>query len=143
VDALSRAEVLLDLGIPYLDGLRSVVGGVLDARGGDVTEADLLALRDRACRLIQDGGALQAVLDRDRDAEFLATIRRAEVFLEEIGAVGAGPGTSGLLLVRNEIENTDLSARLASLDLSRNAADARAEAGWIGNEDVMPTGGRP
>lgn len=143
VGALTRAEVLVDLGMPYLDGLREVVDGVLEGRTGGVNQVALLNLRDRARRLIDDGQSLEAVLDETRDAEFLSTIRRAEVFLEEIGALGAGEGGPDLGLVRREIENTDLSARLASLDLPGSAQAARVDAGWIGNEGDTPTGGRP
>ena len=133
IEALARAEVLLDLGVPWLESLQAVLAGVIDATETGPSEAALGDLRQRARRLVLDGRKLRAALDAERDAELVATVIRAEVFLEEVAALG--PGRAPDFFSRSEL--SDLGVGFAAAD-ARGAADrALLASGWIASESGL------
>jgi anti-sigma factor RsiW len=143
VDALSRAEILADMGIPYMNGLQEVLATFLGMQSGAVGSDLLLTVRERVRELLLDGRSLRRVLDPVPDAEFLAAIRRAEVYLEEIAAIqqsGVGPN---LMMVQQIIREDRLQDRLAEVDLDKAAASALEASGWIGIEVALRTDYQP
>jgi hypothetical protein len=133
IEALARAEVLLDLGVPWLESLQAVLAGVIDATEPGTPEVAFRDLRQRARRLILDGRKLRAALDAERDAELLATVAHAEVFLEEVAAFE--PGRAPDFFTPAEL--SDFRVRLAAAD-ARGAADRALRAsGWIASESGM------
>ena len=133
IEALARAEVLLDLGVPWLEDLQAVLTGVIDATEAGAPETDLRELRRQARRLVLDGRKLRAALDAERDAELLATVIHAEVFLEEVAAFE--PGRAPDFFTRSEL--SDLRAGFAAAD-ARGAADrALLASGWIASESGL------
>ena len=130
IEALARAEVLLDLGVPWLENLQAVLTGVIDATEAGATEAALRELRQQARSLVLDGRKLRAALDAERDAELLATVIHAEVFLEEVAAFE--PGRAPDFFTPSEL--SDLRVGFAAAD-ARGAADrALLASGWIASE---------
>ena len=133
IEALARAEVLLDLGVPWLENLQAVLTGVIDATEAGVPEEALGELRRQARRLVLDGRKLRAALDAERDAELLATVIHAEVFLEEVAAFE--PGRAPDFFTPSEL--SDLRAGFAAAD-ARGAADrALLASGWIASESGL------
>ncbi len=133
IEALARAEVLLDLGVPWLEDLQAVLTGVIDATESGTPEAALRELRRQARRLVLDGRKLRAALDAERDAELLATVIHAEVFLEEVAAFE--PGRAPDFFTPSEL--SDLRAGFAAAD-ARGAADrALLASGWIASESGL------
>ena len=133
IEALARAEVLLDLGVPWLENLQAVLTGVIDATEAGATEAALRELRQQARSLVLDGRKLRAALDAERDAELLATVIHAEVFLEEVAAFE--PGRAPDFFTPSEL--SDLRVGFAAAD-ARGAADrALLASGWIASESGL------
>ena len=133
IEALARAEVLLDLGVPWLENLQAVLTGVIDATEAGAPEAHLRELRQQARRLVLDGRKLRAALDAEQDAELLATVVHAEVFLEEVAAFE--PGRAPDFFTPSEL--SDLRAGFAAAD-ARGAADrALLASGWIASESGL------
>ena len=133
IEALARAEVLLDLGVPWLEDLQAVLTGVIDATEAGAPEADLRELRRQARGLVLDGRKLRAALDAERDAELLATVIHAEVFLEEVAAFE--PGRAPDFFTPSEL--SDLRVGFAAAD-ARGAADrALLASGWIASESGL------
>ena len=133
IEALARAEVLLDLGVPWLEDLQAVLTGVIDATEAGAPEAALQELRRQARRLVLDGRKLRAALDAERDAELLATVTHAEVFLEEVAAFE--PGRAPDFFTPSEL--SDLRVGFAAAD-ARGAADrALLASGWIASESGL------
>ena len=133
IEALARAEVLLDLGVPWLEDLQAVLTGVIDATEAGAPEAALRELRRQARRLVLDGRKLRAALDAERDAELLATVTHAEVFLEEVAAFE--PGRAPDFFTPSEL--SDLRVGFAAAD-ARGAADrALLDSGWIASESGL------
>ncbi len=133
IEALARAEVLLDLGVPWLEDLQAVLTGVIDATEAGAPEADLRELRRQARGLVLDGRKLRAALDAERDAELLATVIHAEVFLEEVAAFE--PGHAPDFFTPSEL--SDLRVGFAAAD-ARGAADrALLASGWIASESGL------
>lgn len=133
IEALARAEVLLDLGVPWLEDLQAVLTGVIDATEAGAPEAALPELRRQARRLVLDGRKLRAALDAERDAELLATVVHAEVFLEEVAAFE--PGRAPDFFTPSEL--SDLRVGFAAAD-ARGAADrAILASGWIASESGL------
>lgn len=133
IEALARAEVLLDLGVPWLEDLQTVLTGVIDATEAGAPEAALRELRRQARRLVLDGRKLRAALDAERDAELLATVVHAEVFLEEVAAFE--PGRAPDFFTPSEL--SDLRVGFAAAD-ARGAADrALLASGWIASESGL------
>ncbi len=133
IEALARAEVLLDLGVPWLESLQAVLTGVIDAVEDGASEAALRELHQQARRLVLDGRKLRAALDAERDAELLATVVHAEVFLEEVAAFE--PGRAPDFFTPSEL--SDLRAGFAAAD-ARGAADrALLASGWIAAESGL------
>ena len=133
IEALARAEVLLDLGVPWLEDLQAVLTSVIDATEAGATEAALRELRQQARRLVLDGRKLRAALDAERDAELLATVIHAEVFLEEVAAFE--PGRAPDFFTPSEL--SDLRVGFAAAD-ARGAADrALLASGWIASESGL------
>jgi hypothetical protein len=143
VDALARAEVLTDLGIPYMEGLQGIMTRVLDMHMEEVDEQSLAAVREQARMLVSDGRALRRLLDEEQDGEFLAAVWRAELYLEEIAALDRLAGAETLTLVQRELRGSGLADRLASVDVQGAARTALQASGWIGQESTIETGGRP
>ena len=133
IEALARAEVLLDLGVPWLENLQAVLTGVIDATEAGAPEPALRELRRQARRLVLDGRKLRAALDAERDAELLATVIHAEVFLEEVAAFE--PGRAPDFFTPSEL--SDLRVGFAAAD-ARGAADrALLASGWIASESGL------
>ena len=133
IESLARAEVLLDLGVPWLENLQSVLTGVIDAIEAGASEAALRELRQQARRLVLDGRKLRAALDAERDAELLATVIHAEVFLEEVAAFE--PGRAPDFFTPSEL--SELRVGFAAAD-ARGAADrALLASGWIASESGL------
>jgi hypothetical protein len=107
--------------------------GVIDATRPGVSDVALLSLRERARRLILDGRALRVALDGERDADLLATINRAEVFLEEVAALEPG----GMPVFFTQGELADLRRRLADADAEGAAARALSASGWIASDSGL------
>ncbi len=133
IEALARAEVLLDLGVPWLENLQAVLTGVIDSTEDGAPEPALRELRRQARRLVLDGRKLRAALDAERDAELLATVIHAEVFLEEVAAFE--PGRAPDFFTPSEL--SDLRVGFAAAD-ARGAADrALLASGWIASESGL------
>ncbi len=143
VDALSRAEILADMGIPYMSSLQEVLATFLGMQSGTVSSDLLLTVRERVRDLLMDGRSLRRMLDSKQDAAFLAAIRRAEVYLEDIAAIQQGDSGSNLLMVQQTIREDRLQDRLAQVDLEDAAASALEASGWIGIEVALRTDYQP
>ena len=136
VDALARAEVLSDVGIRYVEGLEALLVDVMSLSGESASAGELGRAREEARELIRDGRLLQRSLEGDKDAQFVAAVRRAELFLEELAVVDDGPGGTGVRLIQASLRDSRIKDRLAAVDLDREVAMAIDASGWLGQEFV-------
>lgn len=135
VDALVRAEFLADLAVPYVEGVLQLASGVMDLGTEEGLTGNIEALRSRARDLLQDGRLLRRHLEPDRDRDFLATLGRAEFFLEELVALGGDSDEAwNLNEIQETLQMTRLGDRLGALDMNGAVSEALEASGWIGEE---------
>jgi hypothetical protein len=135
VDALVRAEFLADLAVPYVEGLLQLTSGIMELDSGESMPEGIAALRNQARNLLRDGRLLRRHLLAERDSEFLATIGKAELFLEELVALGdEGDETLNIFEVQETLQLTRLGDRLVALDVNGAVSEALDASGWIGEE---------
>jgi len=138
VDALARAEFLADLGVGYVDGVLQLVASVMDLDLEAVVSGKAETVRAGARQLLRDGRLLRRYLEPERDRAFLATIGRAELFLEEVAALGGETGAPWSLgEIREILLMTRLGDRLVALDVNGAVTDALEASGWIGEEYIQ------
>ncbi len=133
--ALERAELLSDVGVRYVDGLQDLLVGVMELSVDVVSTEDLFLTRERASELLRDGRLLETALDADKDRDLLRTIRRAELFLEELAAVESSTSGTGVGVFQASLEGSRLPAQLAAIDLNGKVSLALEASGWIGREE--------
>ena len=134
VDALARAELLSDVGTRYVEGLEALLVDVMSLSDETASVGELGRAREGARELIRDGRLLLRSVEGEKDAQFLAAIRRAELFLEELAVVDGGPGGTGVLRVQASLRDSGIEDRLAAVDLDREVEMAIDASGWLGQE---------
>ena len=139
VEALARAQVLVDLALPYMNDLQEVLAGVMRMQVSAVSADALAATREQARGLLGDGRTLKRLLDADMDGALLAAIARSEVFLEEIAALDGNNTGAGLRLVQEIIRTSGLQDRLATVNVEESVSAALEASGWVGAEEALGT----
>jgi hypothetical protein len=136
VEALTRAELLSDVGLRYVNGLQQLLQGVMETPAGSVQAVDVTATREQAADLIRDGRLLRRSLDPSRDGAFLDTIDRAEIMLEEL-AVESDPTGTGVRIVQATLRGSRLLFQIAALNVEKEVDVALEASGWLGEELVQ------
>jgi hypothetical protein len=136
VEALTRAELLSDVGLRYVNGLQQLLQGVMETPAGDVKAVDIASTREQAADLIRDGRLLRRTLDPSRDGAFLDTIDRAEIMLEELAAVENDPGGTSVRIVQATLRGSRLLYQIAALNVQKEVDIALEASGWLGEELV-------
>ena len=135
LEALVRAEFLTDLAIPYVEGVLQLTASVMELDSDEDVLDRIVTLRTRARDLLGDGRLLRRHLEQERDRDFLATIGKAELFLEELVALGGeSEGSWRLSEIQDTLQMTRLGDRLVALDVSGAVSEALEASGWIGEE---------
>lgn len=138
VDALARAELLADLGVPYVEGLLELAAGIMSIDFEQQLTGGYESTRSKARKLLQDGRLLRRRLDPERDQTLLATINKAELILEEIAALeSAAESNRDLIAIQEVLRISRLEDRLVTLDMDSAISTALLESGWIGEEYIQ------
>lgn len=132
--ALERAELLADTGVRYVDGLRELLSEVAEVTIAVDSSTGVLSTREHARSLLRDGRLLQRRLDPERDRLFLQSIRRAEVFLEELAALEPRTEEGDVRLLKASLSETSLRSDLDRLDLDREVTRALEASGGLATE---------
>lgn len=136
--SLERAELLADVGVRYVSGLRDMLGELARFSAQPVSVEDAALTRERARSLIRDGGLLTRSLDDARDRELLRAIRRAEPFLEELAAVESSTEPAELRLLQASYQQSELAGTVARLALDDDIESALASSGFLA-QDYLST----
>ncbi len=123
IDARARAEVLLELGVPWVGDLTDLLTWVSDPT---LARPRVQDLREQARRLIRDGQALRAALDPEQEPHLVATVNRAEVFLEEVAALDPVAGPAFF----SDVELSAIRIEVTAADPVGAAARALVASGW-------------
>jgi len=148
--AVAAAMIMIGVGIGYfllpfqLEGRMSTPSDIISEAArigveqGAVVSGKAETVRAGARQLLRDGRLLRRYLEPERDRAFLATIGRAELFLEEVAALGGETGAPWSLgEIREILLMTRLGDRLVALDVNGAVTDALEASGWIGEEYIQ------